>query len=69
MTRAQFDETARDIVDFLYAVAHPHQQERARLGPWIIGLFVALSVLTWLIYKLYWRQVITSERRWWSLGK
>ena len=69
MTQAQFDRTARDIVYFLYAVAHPHQQERARLGPWIIGLFVVLSVLTFLIYKLYWRRVITGEERWWRVGK
>ena len=69
MTQAQFDRTARDIVEFLYAVAHPHQQERARLGPWIIGLFVVLSILTYLIYKLYWRRVDTSEARWWRIGK
>ena len=69
MTPAQFDRTARDIVDFLYAVAHPHAQERARLGPWIIGLFVALSILTYLIYKLYWKRVLTSEERWWRVGK
>lgn len=69
MTPAQFDRTARDIVEFLYAVAHPHQQERARLGPWIIGLFVVLSILTYLIYKLYWRRVGTSEERWWRVGK
>lgn len=69
MSPAQFDRTARDIVDFLYAVGHPHQQERMRLGPWIIGLFLVLSVLTFLIYKLYWRRVITSEERWWRVGK
>ncbi len=69
MSRAQFDRTARDIVDFLYAVGHPHEQERARLGPWILGLFLALSVLTYLIYRLYWRRVITSEERWWRVGK
>jgi ubiquinol-cytochrome c reductase cytochrome c1 subunit len=69
MTQAQFDRTARDIVEFLYAVAHPHQQERARLGPWIIGLFVVLSILTYLIYKLYWRRIDTSEERWWRVGR
>lgn len=69
MTPAQFDRTARDIVYFLYAVAHPHQQQRAHLGPWIIGIFLALSILTWVIYKLYWRQVITSEGRWWRIEK
>ena len=67
MSRAQFDRTAKDIVTFLYAVAHPHQQERMRLGPWIIGLFVMLSVLTYLIYRLYWARVITDRRRWWRI--
>lgn len=69
MTPAQFDRTARDIVNFLYAVAHPHQQERKRMGPWIVGLFVLLSVLTYLIYKTYWRRVITSKDRWWKSAK
>lgn len=69
MTKAQFDHTAKDIVTFLYAVAHPHQQERSRLGPWIIGLFLALSVLTYFIYKLYWSRVITSDKRWWRVGR
>ena len=67
MSRAQFDQTAQDIVTFLYAVAHPHQQERMRLGPWIIGLFVLLSVLTYLIYRLYWARVITGKQRWWRI--
>ena len=69
MTPAQFDRTARDIVTFLYAVAHSHQQERFRLGPWIIALFLTLSVLTYLLYKLYWRRVMTSEERWWKINK
>ena len=69
MSKAQFDRTARDIVTFLYAVAHPHQAERARLGPWIIGLFLLLSILTYFIYKLYWRRVITSDERWWRIER
>jgi ubiquinol-cytochrome c reductase cytochrome c1 subunit len=69
MTQAQFDRTARDIVNFLYAVAHPHQQERERLGPWFLGLFVLLSLLTYLIYRIYWGRVITSKERWWRSVK
>lgn len=69
MSRAQFDRTARDIVEFLYAVGHPHEEQRARLGPWILGLFLVLSVVTYLIYRLYWRRVIVSEERWWRVGK
>lgn len=67
MSKAEFDQTARDIVTFLYAVAHPHQQERMRLGPWILGLFALLSVLTYLIYRAYWTRVITSKERWWRI--
>ncbi len=65
MSAAQFDTTAKDIVSFLYAVAHPHQQERAALGPWILALFGLLTIISFLIYKTFWRRVITSEDRWW----
>lgn len=65
MTPAQFDRTTRDIVDFLYLVAHPHARQRAALGPWILGLFALLSVLSYFIYKLYWRRVVMPTERWW----
>jgi ubiquinol-cytochrome c reductase cytochrome c1 subunit len=65
MTPAQFDRTTQDIVDFLTLVAHPHAKERAMLGPWILGLFALMSVLSFLLYKLYWRRVIMPTRRWW----
>ncbi len=66
MTPAQFDQTAQDIVDFLYVVAHPHAKERAALGPWIMGLFGLLTIFSFLLYKVYWRRVDTSHERWWN---
>lgn len=69
MTPAQFDRTAKDIVTFLYAVAHPHAKERAAWGPWILGLFVLLSILSFLIYKSFWKEVISSKARWWRVGR
>jgi len=67
MSRQQFDKTARDIVSFLYYLAHPHQQERLTLGPWILGLLGLFSTLSYLLYKVYWMRVVPPERpRWWS---
>ncbi|MGH8318496.1 MAG: cytochrome c1 [Steroidobacteraceae bacterium] len=66
MSPAQFDRTARDIVSFLYLLAHPHQQERHAIGPWILGLFGLLSALSYALYRLYWRQVVRPHGpRWW----
>lgn len=69
MTPKQFDGVARDIVSFLYLVAHPHQQERAALGPWILGLFGALVIVSYLLYKTFWRRVLLSEERWWRRNR
>ena len=67
MSHQQFDKTARDIVSFLYYIAHPHQQERLAIGPWILGLFGLLSILSYLLYKVYWKRVVPPEGpRWWT---
>lgn len=66
MTPAEFDRTARDIVSFLYLVAHPHEQERYALGPWVLGLLGLFTVLTYILYRVYWRRVVRPEGpHWW----
>lgn len=66
MSPARFDETVRDIVSFLYAIAHPHLRARQRIGPWILGLLAALTVLSYLLYRQYWRRVVKAQGpRWW----
>ncbi|MEJ2060871.1 MAG: cytochrome c1 [Gammaproteobacteria bacterium] len=70
MTPAQFDTMAKDIVTFLYFVAHPHQQARHAIGGWILLLFAILTVLSYLLYKGYWRRVIPpGGGRWWTYWK
>lgn len=66
MTPQQFDNMARDMVTFLYYIAHPHQQERHAMGGWVLALLAALTVLSYLLYKAYWRRVVHPEGgRWW----
>ncbi|HKK13256.1 MAG TPA: cytochrome c1 [Gammaproteobacteria bacterium] len=66
MSAGQFDTMVRDIVTFLYYVGHPHQQERHAIGRWILGLLGLLTVLSFLLYKGYWRRVVPPQGgRWW----
>lgn len=66
MTPAQFDRMAREIVSFLYLVGHPHEQESHAIGTWVLTIFAFMSVLMYLIYRLYWRRVKRAPGgRWW----
>lgn len=70
MTPQQFDSMAKDMVTFLYYVAHPHQQERYVLGRWILGLLAVLTILSFLLYKSFWTRVVPPQGgRWWSYWK
>ena len=70
MTSGQFHAMTKDIVTFLYLVAHPHQQEREKIGGWVLIALAILSVITFLLYKLYWKNVIPPEGgRWWQYWK
>lgn len=66
MTPKQFHTMTRDIVTFLYFVAHPHQQERVMIGKWVMIGLAILVCLTYLLYRLYWKDVTPTEGgRWW----
>lgn len=70
MTPAQFDRMDKDIVTFLYYIGNPHQQESHAIGVWMLGLIAFLTILAYLIYRLYWRDVIRPHgERWWSYWK
>jgi len=67
MTPAEFDQMARDITTFLYSVGNPHEQQRHEIGAWLLALLGALTILTYLIYRNYWRSVVRpAGPRWWS---
>lgn len=70
MTPAQFHAMTRDLVSFLYYSAHPHQVQRRRIGEWAVLGLAALTVLTWLLYRVHWRRVVPpGGGRWWRYWK
>jgi len=57
MTAEEYDEFARDLVNFLEYTGEPNKLERESLGYWVIGFLFILLFFTYLLKKEYWRDV------------
>lgn len=55
--REEIRKTAHDIVSFLYWAADPHEQERYRLGYYVIGYLVFLTMLLYFVKKQIWSRL------------
>ena len=56
-TPVQFDQTARDITNFLEYVGEPAALKRQSMGVWVILFLVALTFLAFLLKQEYWKDV------------
>jgi cytochrome c1 len=52
--REEIAKTAHDIVSFLSWAADPHEQERYRMGYFVIGYLLLLTVLLYLVKQQIW---------------
>ena len=57
LTPVQFDQTVRDITNFLEYAGEPAALKRQALGVWVILFLVALSFLAYLLKQEYWTDV------------
>lgn len=57
LSPAQYDAAVRDLVNFLVWMSEPAQLERKRAGIVVLLCLGVLLVLTWLLYKEYWKDV------------
>jgi ubiquinol-cytochrome c reductase cytochrome c1 subunit len=55
--RADIRGKARDIVSFLAWAADPHEQERYRLGYYVIGYLVILTLLLYFVKNQIWSRL------------
>jgi ubiquinol-cytochrome c reductase cytochrome c1 subunit len=55
--REEIRKTAHDIVSFLSWASDPHEQERHRLGYYVIGYLVILTVLLYFVKKQIWTRL------------
>jgi ubiquinol-cytochrome c reductase cytochrome c1 subunit len=56
-TAAEFDQTARDITNFLEYVGEPAALKRQSMGVWVILFLVVLTFLAFLLKQEYWKDV------------
>ena len=55
--RAEIQEKARDIVSFLAWAADPHEQERQKLGYYVLAYLVVLTFLLYLVKNQVWARL------------
>jgi ubiquinol-cytochrome c reductase cytochrome c1 subunit len=55
--REEIKKTAHDIVSFLSWAADPHEKERYRLGYYVIGYLVILTVLLFFVKNQIWSRL------------
>ena len=56
-SRKEIQDKARDVVSFLYWAADPHEQERHRLGYYVIGYLLVLTVLLYFLKQQIWSRL------------
>lgn len=57
LSPAEYDETVRDLVNFLTYVGEPAAIQRTSVGVWVILFLAAFTFLAWLLKHEYWRDV------------
>lgn len=55
--RAAIEEKARDVTSFLMWAADPHEQERKKLGYYVIGYLIVLTILLKLVKIRIWSRL------------
>jgi len=55
--RAEIKSKARDIVSFLTWAADPHKAERHRLGYYVIGYLLVLTLMMYFVKKKIWSRL------------
>ncbi|MGB8435337.1 MAG: cytochrome c1 [Burkholderiales bacterium] len=54
---AEYDRTVRDLVNFLVWIGEPAQAKRKELGVFVLLALGVLILLSYLLYKNYWKDV------------
>ncbi len=54
---AEYDRTVRDLVNFLVWIGEPVQAKRKLLGVFVFFILSVLILLSYLLYKNYWKDV------------
>lgn len=57
VTSAQFDEAIGDLVGYMQWMGEPVQNERKRIGAWVLIFLGFMTVLAWKLNGAYWKDI------------
>jgi ubiquinol-cytochrome c reductase cytochrome c1 subunit len=57
MSKASFDKTVNELVNFLVYVGEPVQLERRSMGKYVLFYLFLLGIVAYLLKKEYWKDV------------
>ncbi len=53
----KYDQTIKDLVNYLVYMSEPIQLERKKIGVWVMLYFILFAVVAYMLKKEYWRDV------------
>ncbi len=57
LSSAEYDQLVYDLVNFLNFMGEPMQQERQRIGVYVLLFLALLFVFAWLLNREYWKDI------------
>lgn len=57
LNAVEYDTVVRDLVAFMVWMAEPNQVWRRQVGMVVVAFLFLLSILTWFLYKEFWKDV------------
>jgi len=57
MTPLQYDQAVGDLVGFLQWMAEPNQNNRVRVGVWVLMFLLVFTGIAWRLNAAYWKHV------------
>ncbi|OBT07355.1 cytochrome C [Vibrio sp. UCD-FRSSP16_10] len=57
LSQSEYDDTVRDLVNFLEYAGDPVQVERENLGIWVLLFVTLFTLVSYFLYKEYWRDI------------
>jgi ubiquinol-cytochrome c reductase cytochrome c1 subunit len=57
MTPLQYDEAVGDLVGFLQWMAEPNQNNRVRIGAWVLLFLGVFTVIAWRLNAAFWKDI------------
>ena len=57
MSPLQYDQAVGDLVNYLQWMAEPGQNNRVRIGVWVLIFLGVLTIITWRLNAAFWKDV------------